>query len=592
MTAMPILRIPYTGTAVGTDIIQARMINSQGNLVTSNSVEKRWISSNLPPIANAGPDKETCAGQPVTIGGTPTASGGNGGPYTILWSPATGLNSTTAPNPTASPTVTTTYTVTVTEPATGLSATDMVTVTVNPLPIAKAGADIAICVGQIVTHGGNPTGSGGTGALTFSWTPTTGLENPMAANPKARPIVKTTYTVTVTDAKGCQATDQVTVTVHDAVLLAEEYIHFHGPRASEGNLHSNGTINFHKGRPSVLTGNLFAVDEILIRPENTINGNAIAGNRVSLHGNAKVTGAVNQTPVPEIPLPAPSFTVSGKAITIGQKKSRTLPPGSYGDVKVLKGGKLSLTSGKYFMGKLEMNDSTRLTLDVTTGPITVKVVDNFKFGAKAKVVITPAGSMASAQVGFITLTKATIEIGAQSSVQGAIIAPYAMVVLQQNSRFKGSICAGKIDVHNGARFFHHSSTLSKADEPDEEEVEEEVTEEEVTGDQSPVASYQLEQNYPNPFSQIPRFAGNPSTMISFALPEAGKVTVNIFNETGQLVRRLIDHEMPGGRQTVHWNGRDQFDQTVAAGVYLYRLVVTGKTGEAVFTETKRMTFLK
>ena len=36
------------------------------------------------------------------------------------------------------------------------------------------------------------------------------------------------------------------------------------------------------------------------------------------------------------------------------------------------------------------------------------------------------------------------------------------------------------------------------------------------------AEYRLDQNYPNPFSQIPRFAGNPSTTIRFALPEAAE----------------------------------------------------------------------
>lgn len=94
----------------------------------------------------------------------------------------------------------------------------------------------------------------------------------------------------------------------------------------------------------------------------------------------------------------------------------------------------------------------------------------------------------------------------------------------------------------------------------------------------------LQQNYPNPF--------NPITMISFTLPEAGKVTVNIYNGNGQLVRTLVDREMPAGQQTLRWNSRDQLGKTVAAGVYLYRMVVTNNTGEAVFTETKRMTLLK
>ena len=81
-------------------------------------------------------------------------------------------------------------------------------------------------------------------------------------------------------------------------------------------------------------------------------------------------------------------------------------------------------------------------------------------------------------------------------------------------------------------------------------------------------------------------------MINFALPEAGKVTVNIYNETGQLVRTLVDREMAAGRHELLWNGRNQSDRSVAAGVYFYRMTVTGKQGEVVFAKTNRMTMVK
>jgi len=96
--------------------------------------------------------------------------------------------------------------------------------------------------------------------------------------------------------------------------------------------------------------------------------------------------------------------------------------------------------------------------------------------------------------------------------------------------------------------------------------------------------YALFQNYPNPF--------NPSTVINFALPEAGKVTVRIYSETGQLVRSLIDNEMQAGRHVVSWIGLNEFGNTVAAGVYLYRIVVQKQNGETAFTETRRMILLK
>jgi subtilisin-like proprotein convertase family protein len=446
------------------------------------------------------------------------------------------------------------------------------------MPTVDAGADRFICVGQTVTLGGSPTASGGTPPYTFSWTPTTGLDDPSAANPKARPIVTTTYTVTVTDSRGCEATDEVTIAVHDGVFLANQFIHLNAPALGEGNLHSNTNINFEVGRPTVVKGNLTAVNNIIIRSKNTVVGDATAGNHVSILGNAKVTGTVTIAPVAVTPLPTLSFAAGLGLIHVSQNKSLTLPPGAYASVSVLSGAKLFLSSGVYYMSKLVINSSAIVTCDVSAGPITINVVDNLSFGDKAKVIITPTGPMASAQVGFLTMTKSTVSIGSRAVIRGAIIAPEALVTLGQYSQFKGSICAQKIDVLNGASFFHHSSaSLPKEDES-------EAGESGITGNEQPVTSYELAQNYPNPF--------NPSTMISFALPEAGKVTVSIFNATGQLVRQLVDHEMPAGRQILRWNARDQSGKLVAAGVYLYRIVVQGKDGNPAFTETRRMTLLK
>ncbi|MCI0696641.1 lamin tail domain-containing protein [candidate division KSB1 bacterium] len=116
----------------------------------------------------------------------------------------------------------------------------------------------------------------------------------------------------------------------------------------------------------------------------------------------------------------------------------------------------------------------------------------------------------------------------------------------------------------------------------------------ASSNQLSVTSYGLAQNYPNPFSTegISHALGNPSTMINFALLAAGKVTVKIFAETGQLVQTLVDGEMSAGRHQLRWNGRNQSGSVVAAGVYLYRITVQGRNGELVFSETKRMTLLK
>lgn len=91
--------------------------------------------------------------------------------------------------------------------ATVCESTAQVTVTVNDLPAADAGVDSDYCIGGSVQL--NATGGG-----TYVWSPITGLSDPNIADPIADPTSTTVYTVTVSDAIGCQNTDQVIVTVN------------------------------------------------------------------------------------------------------------------------------------------------------------------------------------------------------------------------------------------------------------------------------------------------------------------------------------------------------------------------------------------
>lgn len=74
----------------------------------------------------------------------------------------------------------------------------------------------------------------------------------------------------------------------------------------------------------------------------------------------------------------------------------------------------------------------------------------------------------------------------------------------------------------------------------------------------------LSSNYPNPF--------NPSTTISYRLNRAARVSLVIYNMTGQEVRRIFDanSQSPGLHQGV-WDGTDMGGRHVSSGVYIYRL---------------------
>jgi flagellar hook assembly protein FlgD len=51
----------------------------------------------------------------------------------------------------------------------------------------------------------------------------------------------------------------------------------------------------------------------------------------------------------------------------------------------------------------------------------------------------------------------------------------------------------------------------------------------------------------------------------------------VYDAKGQLVKVLLNENLPAGAQTVTWNGDDQTGRPVASGVYFYRLDADGRS---------------
>ena len=85
------------------------------------------------------------------------------------------------------------------------------------------------------------------------------------------------------------------------------------------------------------------------------------------------------------------------------------------------------------------------------------------------------------------------------------------------------------------------------------------------------AAFALDQNYPNPF--------NSGTVINFDVPSRGETELTVFNLTGQKAATLAHGVREAGQYTLRWDGRDDVGQSLASGVYLYRL----RAGDRVAT---------
>ena len=97
------------------------------------------------------------------------------------------------------------------------------------------------------------------------------------------------------------------------------------------------------------------------------------------------------------------------------------------------------------------------------------------------------------------------------------------------------------------------------------------------------AETELLANYPNPF--------NPETWIPYRLAEDAFVTLTIYDQSGRIVRTLdVGHRVAAVYESrskaIYWDGRNEFGETVASGVYFYHL--TG--GD--YSATRKMLILK
>jgi subtilisin-like proprotein convertase family protein len=141
----------------------------------------------LPVVTASATPATVCAGEMVTLNG--------GGADTYTW------DNGAVDNTAFVPAATTVYTVTGTD-ANGCMNTDMVTVTVNPLPVVTASASATtVCFGDMVTLMGG-------GATTYTW------DNGVTDNTPFAATATTMYTVTGTDVNGCMDTEMITITVN------------------------------------------------------------------------------------------------------------------------------------------------------------------------------------------------------------------------------------------------------------------------------------------------------------------------------------------------------------------------------------------
>lgn len=175
------------------------------NNCTKTSTVVVGFDNNLAITPGAG--QTICEGSSASLSVTGTAD-------SYAWFPAATLTNSNTTSPTATPITTTKYYVRGTKGICNIL--DSVMVFVNPAPIPNAGKDTSVC------FGGSVVMNGASGGTIYQWTPSTYLDNSTIQSPTVtRPLNDITYTLSVSDANGCNSlvTDDIFVKVTPAVRI-------------------------------------------------------------------------------------------------------------------------------------------------------------------------------------------------------------------------------------------------------------------------------------------------------------------------------------------------------------------------------------
>jgi len=158
-----------------------------------------YISVLPSPLVNAGNDTTICPDLGYVLQGQATVAD-------VQWSPGLGLSATNVLQPSVSIGAATTYVLSATG-SNGCVSTDTVFLQVFDLPFVEVSADTALCIDatyQLMAQ---------TDALSFVWRPAEGLSDSLSLTPTFSAPTGNTYTLTVTDEKGCKASAAVKIDV-------------------------------------------------------------------------------------------------------------------------------------------------------------------------------------------------------------------------------------------------------------------------------------------------------------------------------------------------------------------------------------------
>lgn len=202
-----LMRVDTTHTASGQfRITDNRFPDGTDDFPALNTAPPELADTLAVSIETSNDNLQLCPGEELTLMGM--HSGGIG-EVALEWQDENGMAAGQGPVLQLTPTQAGTFGLLATDDF-GCTAMSSASVSLNELPHAEAGDDLALCAGvetDIQLQGG---ASGGSPGYQFSWEPAALFSNPQTASPQLpAPEESTTFVLTVTDSEGCTHTDSL-----------------------------------------------------------------------------------------------------------------------------------------------------------------------------------------------------------------------------------------------------------------------------------------------------------------------------------------------------------------------------------------------
>ncbi len=182
-----------------------------------------------------------------------------------------------------------------------------------------------------------------------------------------------------------------------------------------------------------------------------VNGSVLVNERVQVGGTLSVDGTLNtvgsystggtQYPttvtIPSLPNVAVSPGTEYVSVPIGGEK--TLAPGQYDTLDVSAIATINLSSGTYHFNRLNISPDAIVNLDVSAGPIDIRVDGDVTIEARVKYNIIGGDGTS-----FGLLSNGNVSFQPQSNFPSSIYAPHGSIYLQSESTISGGLAAANV----------------------------------------------------------------------------------------------------------------------------------------------------